>query len=398
MKGEIEVENKIDDFKALIEEINKTNFMPNKKVYHLMPTLFNKSSDENFLSDWLAFIINPELNSIGTKPLNILLSLAGYNIFLSDDVKTDIGSAGYYSNCRECYLDAKNSCRIDFLFKVDDGDDSYLFAIENKIFSGQSRCNQLEDYCEKLNNISKINDKYKTFEPNKIIKIYLTIDGNKTDVIGTDFRSVSHKDFIGELKEIPLNFVDNMRESFLISEYIRNMEENVMCSNDKNLQITNEEIAFFESNSEKIDEIYERREKFYEEIKKYIFNKVNEIFDENEFLHKYCPSYALWYKKSWANGEFSNLHYEILFNKNYKSDMIVDVVLHDETSEIQREENYKIFTNCPNDKPMRTVEKRSVKQYIKQFDDVDKLANSIKESMIKIIEKYDKFIDECKYH
>ena len=41
-----------------------------------MPIIYNNPFKENDISDWLEFILNPWINELGNRPLNILLSLA----------------------------------------------------------------------------------------------------------------------------------------------------------------------------------------------------------------------------------------------------------------------------------------------------------------------------------
>lgn len=62
--------NTIADF---IEKCKSVIDVTKEKGPHLLSDIFNKSGNENFMSDWLSFILNPEVNSIGMKPLQALI-------------------------------------------------------------------------------------------------------------------------------------------------------------------------------------------------------------------------------------------------------------------------------------------------------------------------------------
>ncbi len=45
-----------------------------------IPEIFGRSDDENFISDYVAYILDPYRNGIGIEPLQALLSLCGKDI------------------------------------------------------------------------------------------------------------------------------------------------------------------------------------------------------------------------------------------------------------------------------------------------------------------------------
>ena len=60
---------------AIIEEKARLVTDPNF-TRETIPALFKRTYDENFISDYLAYILDPSRNGIGTEPLQALLSLA----------------------------------------------------------------------------------------------------------------------------------------------------------------------------------------------------------------------------------------------------------------------------------------------------------------------------------
>jgi len=49
------------------------SYLPDEKDRDTILGIFNKRYDENYISDYLAFILDPYRNGIGTQPLNMIL-------------------------------------------------------------------------------------------------------------------------------------------------------------------------------------------------------------------------------------------------------------------------------------------------------------------------------------
>lgn len=324
---------KIEEMENLLKIAGNISFGTHKELPHLMPTVFRKNYDENFISDWLAFILNPAVNSVGVQPLNLLIELLdrelldkeGISILPLEEAETDMGKAGEYSNCREIYLSKGN--RIDLLFLVEGRGGRYLFAIENKVFSGLSKDNQLDEYSKAIKQLVK--REYQGCQP---IKIYLTRFGDKDRARKSGFHSISHKDYIEKLKGIQLDFIEHMRESFLIKEYIKNMEEYIMPQTQKEdvFNMNEKELRLFSENYALIDTISQRKEDFCAYVRQTVFEKVGELFDEANGYKKRLKdavvpgkgNWCYWYHTDWPyhNGE---IHYEIVFAEDSSNKMSI---------------------------------------------------------------------------
>ncbi|MBR5667238.1 MAG: PD-(D/E)XK nuclease family protein [Lachnospiraceae bacterium] len=292
------------DTKYLKKELNESI----RVTEHLMPYIFGKTTDEDFISDWLAFILSPHLNSIGVEPLNQLLDCANIQNRLSetDIVYVDSERPGEYHKTREVFLSTND--RIDFLIEAKHEGEDFVIAIENKVFSGLSKKNQLTSYTKELKRKYPSRPIYMIF-----LAIRKTIASIDKEDFG-DFIPVAHEDFINRIKSIPINPINNLRASFLFCEYIKNMETNILRQEENAMEISNDIIDFICSNSVVINQMITTRGALFSEIRKRIYTKINEeCFNsgyENSGIEG-SKNWCYWYKKDWAYG--NNLHFEVLF-------------------------------------------------------------------------------------
>ena len=380
--------NEIHEFEKLLACAKDLSAAP--KTEHLMSDVFNKAWNENFNSDWLAFILNPHVNSVGMAPLNALLSLyfqnAGktqdYNE-LTENADVDMGDPGSYSDCREQVLDDHN--RIDFLFTISDATGNYLVAIENKIGSGLSKNDQLEQYEQLLNGYIK-NEKLKGYTP---IYIYLTLSDKKPEPYNGSFVPIAHWQLVNEFKKIPTDPIKHLRESFLIKEYINNMEERIMDTQSTNF--TDEEIKLLGNNAHEIDVLYGKKTALAQQIRQEVYKYVEEkLFEGYCTSGTYTKEWFYFYKSSWP----WSVHYEILFykDKDNKCDVFdkngnasVCVCFHTE----HRNKGLIDRLNLPNYK------EQSIERKICSQADIKKLCEDVTEKMCKIVNKTVSEIDKA---
>lgn len=365
----------------LIEKAKTIEFGTRKERLHLMPTIFNKNRNENFISDWLAFILNPSVNSLGIVPLNLLLKVAGEETEFSDEATTNMGIAGEYSPCRECYLDDNKENRIDLLFKVEDFNQRYLIAIENKVYSGQSKENQLLTYQKFIEQIRLDGSAgYSDYKGCKPIMIYLTLTKSDADIEGTEFKSALHTDFTSELKKIPLDFVGHLRESFIISEYIKNMEEYIMPNNDA--EFKNDEIEFFMKNCDLLNQISVRKDNFIPYLRRRVYEEASKLFDSSYDQSSEDISgranYHYWYKK----GMPYRFHIEIKFTE----DNTVKVMIHNEKS-VQKQSLIK----CLGISKSNTIEEGKT-LCINSYDSIEEITDDLMAELKIMKEKYDEYV------
>ena len=133
----------MENIEKLIENLKKIDI---KDSGITVLDILNKSHyDENFISDWLAFIFNPEINGIGNRPISSLmnsLDISKSNIQNEDikrewsnnikELKDTINEQKFIGIEREKVID--DNKRIDMLIKYS----NTWIVIENKINSKEN--------------------------------------------------------------------------------------------------------------------------------------------------------------------------------------------------------------------------------------------------------------------
>lgn len=280
-----------------------------------MPIIYSKPYSENYISDWLAFILNPEINGLGNElgnePLNILLSLAGKGE-IKDNEYVD------FSKPREIQLD--NKSRIDFLIPVyknrkakeDNQNPLYYIAIENKTFSAEGD-KQTDRYFENIE--SKIK------QTNNNIFIFFT--ALRRQASNENFSNVLYKDFIEELKQIDISNIQEKCRVY-INAFIEHIETYILSNgsfskNDcKLLNIGGEiEDAYKNSNSHKrncepLHEAHFRLVSLKNTFFRYLKDKLEAAEHTKGLEINIGECYIQVYNNNWQQ---YNIHYEILLAK-----------------------------------------------------------------------------------
>jgi len=292
-----------------------------------MACIFHKEYAENFLSDWLAFVLDPERNGIGLEPLRILLDLAEYKKVITDNAKVDI---------KREYIFPQNCRRIDFIIIVDDEE---LIAIENKI-NHREGPNQLKDYSLNLDEFKKpgkinpITDNSMNIDG--ITKILLKPESNEIKPTN-DFVKVSYEDLIKKFKMLQLNFIDDLRAAFFVKEFIIHMEEYIMTI-DKSFKIDPTLLKIIE-NKKMLDEINKKYNKENTNFRDHIRSQFALEFNSEEdwIVNNSHSRYIQIYKESW---EECKIHFEMFINSKdwLSNDEKCILVLHYES----KSENSKV--------------------------------------------------------
>ena len=302
----------MSEFEELISNYQDMNFALVKTPTNTIARILNIEHKENLISDWIAFLLDPR--SLGRpEVLNGLLAISRYkySIQATDDVK--IHREYTFSNQR----------RIDFYIETSE----LIIGIENKIWSDLGY-HQLDDYSKSLKKIA--DEKTKS-----VCEILLYPSKNKCESIGkvengkdkTSFSLVTYEEFAKMLKDIRINFIDNMRFSFLLQDFIAYVEEYLMENNeDFNFEL----YSFLYENKEQISKIEENkkiaRQQFSDMMKKKIYEKYSDL--EWEIYAPGPGNYFQLYKLSSKGWGASDVHYELLPEGDKFPYSRVHVVLH----------------------------------------------------------------------
>lgn len=268
--------------------IENLGIKSSKSEKFTLPCVFGKEFAENFMSDWLAYIINPYKNGVGIEPLQMLIDLAGYDYTFNDDSIIKI--------TRE-YVFVDSGRRIDFYIDVDD---KYIIAIENKINASEGE-NQFRDYWKSLEDLKKNNK--------LICAIILKPNSNKT-VEDKNFKIVHYEELIEQYRKIQLNFIENLRSAFLIKEFIIHMEEYIMTTTDL-FTLNDEDLSEIIKHKALLNKINQRNNEVNSNLKKHIINEVKKEFpDDTIWNFNYSDNFRFFqlFKVNWKN---SNIHFEL---------------------------------------------------------------------------------------
>lgn len=288
----------IQEYKKFLSEIPKLEI---KSPAITFGTIFRHEHKENFISDWLAYLLDPK-NTNTSKPLESLISLA----LEKEDCNIDFSDV----EIQREYVFFDDKRRIDFLIKTP----SHIIGIENKIWSGLQN-NQLKDYYK---HISKLQKKYEEVgESLETILILLCPQSNLVkNQISNNFKLVTYEKLIESFKKIRFNCLENIRAAILMEDFISHVEGYFMDNKGTtlNLDFINFQIEKRDMINKLNNDIRASKEQFKMHFKKEIEKSG---FNHNywEIIPKDGKNYFMQiYKSTWNNG---NVHFELLTDDNF---------------------------------------------------------------------------------
>ena len=268
------------------DELNQIiNDMPSIRIIPKTDTIariFGRTRDENFISDWLAYLIQSDVR---------LLEMLFNHFFFE-------GSDTEYEVIREYQFE--NGRRIDILIMSD----TFVIGIENKVDSGL-QYNQLKDYGKSIRKLA--GDKY-------VLMILLKPENNIA-LATHDFVSLSYKDLSVILREVKVNFIEDLRLAFLLQDFIIHLEENFMENNQK--YSFNDWTFFIGEHQDKIKTIQEEGKKESLSFMEYIKNELHDLVDYSDDwdFSNYSArlNFLQFYKKVWKQD--IDVHYELFIRQ-----------------------------------------------------------------------------------
>jgi hypothetical protein len=185
------------------------NLLPaEKKRVLTIPSVFRRSYDENFISDYLAFFLDPARNGIGTEPLERFLEASGYDPRGIDFVDVDINREYSFTS----------GGRIDFLIRIAD---THTIGVENKLFSPEGD-QQTEGYFTSIS---------EEFPDDELWFIYLTPKGHASS--SSEFQSLSYEQVLETFSQIDVRLRDNFRQFFFWQDFLLHLEEYILMKKDE---------------------------------------------------------------------------------------------------------------------------------------------------------------------
>ena len=286
-----EIKNQLETIKYIKSFIKDDNNKPDDSVITILGKKFH---DENAISDYLAYILDPEVNGVGHEPLIRFLKLIGRPIELSDSDDVYIQ--------REYLLD--NNRRIDFLIEINE---EHIIAIEHKVFSSEHG-DQTVDYEKEIN--QSFSDKAEDIQ-----YVFLSPGGRKA--INPHFISVSYADLVFLLKQTKIDFTKDIRKAVLFNEIIFHLEGYFLSN--KGIKLSEESrlyIDYFKT----INDLTNKFEEDFKRILTYIESVIKNYFNNNiggtewkvDFSEK--RSYHQIFRPHWKTKEL-DIHFEVKFDQ-----------------------------------------------------------------------------------
>lgn len=213
-KGETMQEERLQKFKDAINDLLFAYYKDSQENRLIrsdlepLPVLFRQATNENFISAYLAFLLNPAKSNIALKLIEKLYEHCGYK-----DELISLGRGNYEVRCEYSLPDDRS--RIDIVVLRND---KIFIAIENKILSTEGFL-QTNKYADFIKNKQEDSD-YPT------ACIFLTPKG--TSPKDPRFKPLSYKKLYDYIREC-LSIADfSVDEYFFIRHFLNYIKERFM--------------------------------------------------------------------------------------------------------------------------------------------------------------------------
>lgn len=317
----------MESMKELIENLKKIDVKGSEIT---ILDILNKSHyDENFISDWLTFIFNPEINGMGNKPIFSLinsLDISKSNI-QNEDIKTKwinnikeckdtINEQKFISIEREKVID--DNKRIDVLIKYS----NTWIIVENKINSMENGT-QTRNYYNYIMKKKKEAEKELTSGKINVIFIYLKPNYNKSKPSEENFIPLTYSQLF--LQMCKINKDDYNGKEIYKYKYLEELER--MMKNymkEEEFDLSNIAIKTYINYREEIKSIEEQYSENNKMLVQKIVTEIENLFNRDngyEINKKNNDTLIQIGKATWKNenknGYFNGIHYEVeLMEKN----------------------------------------------------------------------------------
>jgi hypothetical protein len=203
---------------ALVEQHARARPGPTKPL--TIPVIFGRSHDENFISDYLAYVLDPAKNGIGDAPLAELLRLCDI-----DTVDLPLAEVTVH---REYPLE---SGRIDLLLEWED---VLVLGIESKIFSPEG-AGQTVYYARVMREL---------FEDTPYHLVYLTRGGWKAS--SRRFQPVSYEQLLSAFRNVSLPSDVDMRQRVLWEDFLEHLEVYIVMAEPDHFEFSEKARLYIE--------------------------------------------------------------------------------------------------------------------------------------------------------
>jgi len=274
-----------------------------KKRAQTIPSVFRRWYDENFLTDYLAYILDPSRNGIGPEPLRSVLELSGMDTSSLDFKRVEIN--------REYVLSSGG--RIDLCVTVDE---SLVLGIENKLRSPEG-ANQTRGYARAIQ---------RDFPDYEHCFVFLTPGGRRAS--SQDFIAVSYSDLVEALKKVPVRLGNDLRSYFYWEDFIVHVEEYIIMKRGQ-VELSDKTKLYLEHYS-MLSDLESAYQEDLREFFRFLGSMVQESLQGKGWIVDFRPGrgYQQIYRDDW-NLPHLWIHFEYVFSKDILLDesfvLMIDV-------------------------------------------------------------------------
>ncbi|MDI9520446.1 MAG: PD-(D/E)XK nuclease family protein [Bacillota bacterium] len=289
-KSDKNITDIIQKLKKLYKEVDKDPTIT-------LPEIFGQQDQENFVTYWLAYLLDPQVNGFGVEPLNALLRCAN-RIQASGKEGIEIEKE---------YVFKSNGKRIDLLITTPD----LVIGIENKLYSGESG-EQTKFYWDGMQKLLDL-DQHKG---KSSLGIYLKPEVNQSEPICEGFQLITYSDLCNELRSIEYDHCRNHRKNFFFYEFLLYVEEKLMKNNETGFPNATEGIKIYYDNREMLNQVKRDYDEFVRKTKGWLNNYLKDNhckFSSGDLSYKY---WLIVENDAWRTLDF---HYELLWEKSDKN-------------------------------------------------------------------------------
>ena len=271
---------------VLVEQYDQVKPAPPKPL--TIPAIFGRQHDENFISDYLAYALDPGRNGIGEAPLAQLLNLC--DIDAADLPLEDV------TIHREYQLE---NGRIDLLLEWED---MLVLGIENKILSTEGT-GQTRYYAKVVPRL---------FEGTSYHLVYLTRDGHKAG--SSKFQSISYVQLLVALRNVAATSATTLRQRVVWDDFLEHLEVYIIMSDPDHFEFSEKAKLYIEHQT-MLHDLENTFKKEWNEALAYLEEQLHTHLEGGPWITRFHGTRYNFHqvlKPSWHSAGLS-IHYEYWF-------------------------------------------------------------------------------------
>lgn len=303
--------------------------------------IFRHEYKENFISDWLAYLLNVE--KIGTNQLfQSLFEICGVD-------GTFVPLGGIEREKELTFTGDNNRLekygRIDFFIRTENA----IVGIENKIWSGFTSDNQLEKYAKAIKQCADIENK-EAYLFLLYPKGNLSVDSKlKGYTKSENVKIVTYEALIAVWEKIKIDCIKSLRPLIIFEDFVKHVKEYIMCTSEK---LNFNAIKFLNKKSEEIEKLDKIRNGAKEQFICCLEEQLQKRLGDREEWKHHISSGAQYIQCFKDNWEENGIHFELINKikgeyesnfppKNYylefHSERVKDKALREKLKELSKE-------------------------------------------------------------